>query len=171
MSGSSSTTRMVAINGPFGGSQRQTEVRPATRANHAEAYVAADSIDDADRLAADAVRIAREQLGPNHLLLGTDRPLAKGAATQWQQYLAGRDGLASNGPDYMWRPSPVVTSPPEDDMFSDDDRKTLNAIRKEQQRRADLDRKRNQNLRELIKRKYKATDADLDAIFAEVEKD
>ena len=41
------------------------------RANLAEAYAAVGRIDDADRLAADAVRIAREQLGPDHLLLGT----------------------------------------------------------------------------------------------------
>lgn len=51
-----------------------------------------------------------------HCLLGTDSPLAGGAAIQWQQYLSGHDGLASNGPDYEWRPSPLVTTPPEDDM-------------------------------------------------------
>lgn len=68
-----------------------------------------------------------------HGVLGTDSPLASGAAYQWRQYLAGRDGLASNGPDYEWRPSPLVTTPPpEDDMFSDDDRKTLQQIAKTQ---------------------------------------
>ena len=51
-----------------------------------------------------------------HLVLGADYPLARGAALQWQQYLAGRDGLASNGRDYHWRPDPLITKPPEDDM-------------------------------------------------------
>ncbi len=48
-----------------------------------------------------------------HGVLGTDHGLASGAAYQWRQYLDGRDGLASNGPDYEWRPSPLVTTPPE----------------------------------------------------------
>lgn len=51
-----------------------------------------------------------------HLVLGADHDLSDGARQQWSLYLAGRDGLASNGPDYMWRPSPVVTKPPEDDL-------------------------------------------------------
>lgn len=51
-----------------------------------------------------------------HLVLGTDHDLDDGAAWQWSQYLAGRNGLASSGPDYHWRPSPLVTTPPEDDM-------------------------------------------------------
>lgn len=51
-----------------------------------------------------------------HFVLGTDHPLASGAAGQWQAYLSGHDGLAGNGPDYEWRPSPLVTTPPEDDM-------------------------------------------------------
>lgn len=52
-----------------------------------------------------------------HGVLGTDSDLSTGAGIQWRQYLDGRDGLASNGPDYEWRPSPLVTTPPpEDDM-------------------------------------------------------
>lgn len=47
-----------------------------------------------------------------HLCLGTDRPLASGAAWQWSEYQAGRDGLASRGPDYHWRPDPLVLVPP-----------------------------------------------------------
>lgn len=50
-----------------------------------------------------------------HFVLGTDKPLTSGAAFQWQAYLNGRDGLASNGPDYHWRPDPLVTRPPEED--------------------------------------------------------
>lgn len=64
------------------------------------------------------LRDHRHGMDPHiHLLLGSDRPLDSGAAYQWRQYLAGRDGLAGNGPDYHWRPSPLVTTPPpEDDM-------------------------------------------------------
>ena len=49
-----------------------------------------------------------------HLVLGTDSGLAAGAAWQWREYLAGRDGLASRGLDYHPRPDPLVTTPPED---------------------------------------------------------
>lgn len=51
-----------------------------------------------------------------HFVLGADAPLARGAASQWQAYIQGRDGLASNGPDYEWRPNPLALTPPEDDM-------------------------------------------------------
>lgn len=53
-----------------------------------------------------------------HLLLGTDQPLASGAAYQWQQYVQGRDGLASGGPDYHWRPNPLAIKPPPEDELS-----------------------------------------------------
>lgn len=66
------------------------------------------------RGAAAWLRDERHGMDPHiHMLLGTDRPLASGAQTQWQQYLKGRDGLAGNGPDYHWRPDPLVTTPPE----------------------------------------------------------
>lgn len=48
-----------------------------------------------------------------HGVLGTDFGLSVGAKFQWSAYLNGRDGLASNGPDYEWRPSPLVLVPPE----------------------------------------------------------
>lgn len=55
-----------------------------------------------------------------HLVLGSDFDVDDGAAWQFQRYLAGRDGLASDGPDYHPRPNPLVTKPPaeylEDDM-------------------------------------------------------
>lgn len=52
-----------------------------------------------------------------HFVLGTDHDLDSGAVWQWREYIAGRDGLASEGPDYHWRPSPLVLVPPkEDDM-------------------------------------------------------
>lgn len=55
-----------------------------------------------------------------HIVLGTDRPLAKGAGLQWLDYKDGLDGLASNGPDYEWRPDPLVLTPPEDHVTPDD---------------------------------------------------
>lgn len=54
-----------------------------------------------------------------HITLGTDRPLSAGARASWESYLSGHNGLANNGPDYEWRPSPLVTEPPspeEDDV-------------------------------------------------------
>jgi hypothetical protein len=61
------------------------------------------------RAAATWVRDERHGMDPHlHLVLGPDRPLASGAAYQWNQYVAGRDGLAGNGSDYHWRPSPLV---------------------------------------------------------------
>ena len=68
-----------------------------------------------------------------HAIAGWDHDLASGAAIQWTQARNGRDGLASNGPDYMVRRGPLVEFPPdqllqEDDMFSDADRSTLNRI-------------------------------------------
>ena len=47
-----------------------------------------------------------------HAIAGWDAPLASGAAYQWVQAKQGRDGLARNGPDYMLRRRPIVTSPP-----------------------------------------------------------
>lgn len=50
-----------------------------------------------------------------HFVLGSDRPLSSGAVRQWAAYVAGRDGLASSGPDYEFRPDPLVLIPPEED--------------------------------------------------------
>ncbi len=50
-----------------------------------------------------------------HLVLGADLAEASsGARWQWAEYVAGRDGLASRGPDYHPRPDPLVTEIPED---------------------------------------------------------
>lgn len=74
-----------------------------------------------------------------HLVLGSDHPLTSGAASQWRAYVVGRDGLASNGPDYHWRPRPLVLEPPKeiDDMFSDEDRQALRDLAADQKKRAD----------------------------------
>lgn len=53
-----------------------------------------------------------------HLVLGSDKDLAPGAAWQWINYLNGGDGLTSGGRDYHPRPSPVVQVPP-DSLFGD----------------------------------------------------
>lgn len=47
-----------------------------------------------------------------HLVLGSDRGLALGARRQWSAYIDNKDGLAFNGPDYHWRPKPLVLTPP-----------------------------------------------------------
>lgn len=53
-----------------------------------------------------------------HFVLGTDKPLASGAAQQWRDYIDGGDGLYPSRPDYHWRPSPLVTTPPEVDEMA-----------------------------------------------------
>lgn len=68
-----------------------------------------------------------------HSISGWDQPLAPGAANQWTQAKAGRDGLAGNGPDYMRREGPLVLFPPahllqEDYMATDDAQRKLDQI-------------------------------------------
>jgi hypothetical protein len=64
-----------------------------------------------------------------HFVLGTDSPLARGAAQQWRDYIGGGDGIGGN--DYEARPDPLVLTPPEgDDMpryteWPTEDRKAL----------------------------------------------
>jgi hypothetical protein len=53
-----------------------------------------------------------------HLVLGTDRPLASGAAWQWNEYIEGNDGLAGRGSDYHERPRPLVLTPPQEDPMA-----------------------------------------------------
>lgn len=56
-----------------------------------------------------------------HLVLGTDPGISVPALRQWQEYLAGGDGLTGTAPDYEWRPDPIVTKPPEGDEMKDAD--------------------------------------------------
>lgn len=66
-----------------------------------------------------------------HWAAGWDHPIAAGIAFQWDEYRADRDGLASRGPDYEWRPSPLVLTPPpapEDYMATSDAEKKLDKI-------------------------------------------
>lgn len=53
-----------------------------------------------------------------HLTLGADQPGSQMAEILWASYVGGGDGLAiqPSQPDYEWRPSPLVLTPPEDDM-------------------------------------------------------
>lgn len=69
-----------------------------------------------------------------HFVLGTDYPLADGAAWQWEQYLGGRDGLSSGGRDYHWRPDPLVTTPPPEDDMADYGERILTAITRLEER-------------------------------------
>ena len=62
-----------------------------------------------------------------HFVLGTDHQLSVGAASQWEDYKAGRDGLASDGPDYHPRPNPLVLTPPEE-MFMPTVEEIANAV-------------------------------------------
>lgn len=107
-----------------------------------------------------------------HLTLGTDHGLTSGARFQWSEYIAGRDGLASRGKDYEWRPSPLVLTPPKkewDEMASKDEIREV--FREEFATFKAAERSRYQRLREVLKKRFKATDADLDAIQAELDKD
>jgi hypothetical protein len=67
-----------------------------------------------------------------HFVLGTDLPLAPGATNQWRSYVGGRDGLASNGPDYEYRPDPLITKPPPEDEMTDDDFDRIRQIIREE---------------------------------------
>lgn len=67
-----------------------------------------------------------------HAVLIDHPDLADSAARQVAEYRAGGDGLRGDRPDYHPRPNPIPVFqwPPteEDDMFSDDDRKLLQAV-------------------------------------------
>lgn len=107
-----------------------------------------------------------------HITLGSDQPLTSGAAESWRSYLAGCNGLANNAPDYEWRPSPLVTEPPEDDMpfteqqlrqiFREEAEKALDKVLDVDMNVADPKgdaRFRGLSLRGAIKRIFIATDA------------
>ena len=65
-----------------------------------------------------------------HAVLVDHPLLAPSAARQVVSYRDGRNGLASNGPDDGPRISPIpVFKFQEDDMFSDNDRKTLSDLK------------------------------------------
>jgi len=130
-------------------------------------------------------RDQRHGMDPHiHFVLGADQPLDDGAAYQWRQYLDGRDGLAGNGPDYEWRPSPLVTTPPEDDMPYTEKQLTgmmRAAVAAElaplNERLEQLDdehkvliRKLFANLRVILKERFGATDKDLDEILGHLER-
>lgn len=54
------------------------------------------------------LRDHRHGMDPHmHWVLGGEPDMAPGAAWQWTEYLAGRDGLAARGPDYHWRPKRI----------------------------------------------------------------
>lgn len=115
-----------------------------------------------DMGAAAWVRDSRHGMDPHiHFVLGADQPLASGAAYQWRQYLDGRDGLASNGPDYHPRPNPLVTTPPEDPMA--DYAEQLDRI----ERKIDASREREVQIRKRVI----GIDKGLERLAAEVKDD
>ncbi len=67
-----------------------------------------------------------------HGVAGWDKPLASGAAYQWQQARAHppRDGLAGNGPDYMQRPNKPLPAAPPAELLRKDYLMTTQAERK-----------------------------------------
>lgn len=76
-----------------------------------------------------------------HLVLGTDRPIADGAAYQWADYISGGDGMS--GSDYHPRPVPLVTKPPERDWFDMATEAEVRAIVREEIRQALADEQAN----------------------------
>ena len=77
-----------------------------------------------------------------HFVLGSDHDVDSGAAYQWRQYLAGRDGLASNGPDYHWRPDPLVTTPPREEFLNMNEKEAEALFRKVIREELRADRRR-----------------------------
>lgn len=74
-------------------------------------------------------RDERHGMDPHlHFVLGTDKPMTPGAWEQWRDYLTGHDGLSGNGPDYEWRPNPIVTTPPEEDEMKEADWKRMEGL-------------------------------------------
>lgn len=79
-----------------------------------------------------------------HVTMGADKPLTSGALASWNGYLHGTNGLASGRPDYEWRPSPLVKTPPaslfkqEDYMATSAAENQLAALRRRQERAIDL---------------------------------
>jgi GH25 family lysozyme M1 (1,4-beta-N-acetylmuramidase) len=67
-----------------------------------------------------------------HWVLGGEKPMHPATQDQWQDYLAGRNGLAGDGRDDFWRPDPIPTfkfgSVQEDDMFEAEDRQALKDV-------------------------------------------
>lgn len=118
-------------------------------------------------------RDERHGMDPHlHFVLGTDKPLAAGALDQWQDYIEGRNGLASNGPDYEWRPSPLVLTPPEDDMPYSPEQLTKivrDAVAAELDNYKAAERERYRKVREAIARRFDATDEQLDEILGAVD--
>lgn len=104
------------------------------------------------------LRDHRHGMDPHiHLVLGTDQPLASGASSQWREYVAGGDGLAGSAPDYHWRPSPLVLTPPqEEDEMKDADWTRLEAtvsriVRAELDRAVNTSDGKSRSLRQMVK--------------------
>lgn len=112
-----------------------------------------------------------------HMIPGPWASPSAGALQQWTAYLNRRDGLANNGPDYHWRPAPLVTKPPqeEDIVASIED---LRKVVREEIAQAGLATKaqlaslRQKEAQRFVKeiKEQRAQGKDLDAILSELEK-
>ena len=105
-----------------------------------------------------------------HMIPGPWGHAAPTAARQWDAYLRGRDGLASNGPDYHPRPDPLVTRLEPHMAYTDADRETFAAFVKQEKARAD----RNLAFQRAVSKALRADDKDrgeildkLDALLTE----
>lgn len=89
-----------------------------------------------------------------HLVPGPWASPSPSALDQFNDYIAGRNGLASNGADYHPRPTPLVTKPPQEDPMADYEAQ-LKRIEEKVDRlhvRADNDRDRDAAQRERVQR-------------------
>lgn len=110
-----------------------------------------------------------------HLVLGSDHDIDDGAFWQWQQYIAGRNGLASGGSDYHWRPSPLVLTPPKEDPMADY-AEQLDRIEEKVEKLAAAEKRRNvasierlKGLRDKVRSGQAATAEDLEEIVGLLE--
>ena len=112
-----------------------------------------------------------------HLIPGPWATPAPAAIRQWDAYLRGRDGLASNGPDYHPRPAPLVTRWEPDDMSQyakqlDAIQNAVDALTKQQKKRADRTLAFQRYVRAALGKAAgvdKQVLADLDRLIAEAE--
>lgn len=100
-----------------------------------------------------------------HMIPGPWASPAPAALRQWDSYLRGRDGLASNGPDYHPRPDPLVTRWEPDMAYTPDDRKRDEAFIAQMKKRAD----RTLGFERAVTKALRADDAERDQILAKLD--
>lgn len=99
-----------------------------------------------------------------HLIPGPWALAAPAAIRQWQSYVKGRDGLASNGPDYHPRPTPLVTRWSPGMAYTEKDRERDEKKVADDKARA----VRTLKFQKVVLRRLAAADKDLDAVRGDV---